>query len=254
MDSTDYSMEVFYKILDFLVLDVEKISVNNIIPIWEKKKRNNKISAKPIIVNGNKIIISPAGLSSLEKEWTDGIMNFILPYDIGLQNTLSTIQKWKKYYENKIVKDLSSLFEDERYITYIDKELYKLDTLGHHPRDLGDYDLIVIDTIAKQIIISEVKYMRLSQTMKDVMGDQKEYFLSKKSKGYKFKRRVEYFENNLITICKNLNLSGNYTLKAYFVTNKIIKSNFNEFPFEVISYNEVIDILSDSSVQDYPEQ
>lgn len=251
VDSTDYSMEVFYKILDFLVLDVEKISVNNIIPIWEKKKRNNKISAKPIIVNGDKIIISPAGLSSLEKEWTDGIMNFILPYDIGLQNTLSTIQKWKKYYENKIVKDLSSLFKDERYITYIDKELYKLDTRGHHPRDLGDYDLIVIDTKAKQIIISEVKYMRLSQTMKDVMGDQKEYFLSKKSKGYKFKRRVEYFENYLTTICKNLNLNGSYTLKAYFVTNKIIKSNFNELPFEVISFNEVKDILSNSSVQDY---
>lgn len=133
----------------------------------------------------------------------------------------------------------------------IDKELYKLDTLGHYPRDLGDYDLIVIDTKAKQIIIFEVKYMRLSQTMKDVMGDQKEYFLYKKSKGYKFKRRVEYFENYLTTICKNLNLNSSYTLKAYFVTNKIIKSNFNEFPFEVISYNEVKDILSDSSVQDY---
>ena len=208
VDNTDYSIEVFYKILDFLVLDSEKISFNNIIPIWEKKKRNYKISAKPIIVDGEKIIFSAAGLSSLEKEWTDGIMNFILPYDIGLQNTLVTIKKWKKYYENKIVKDLASLFGNKRYITYIDKELYKLDTRGHHPRDLGDYDLIVIDTKTKQILISEIKFMRLSQTMKDVMGDQKEYFLSKKSKGYRFKRRVEYFENNLTTICENLNLSG----------------------------------------------
>ncbi len=189
VDNTDYSIEVFYKILDFLVLDSEKISFNNIIPIWEKKKRNYKISAKPIIVDGEKIIFSAAGLSSLEKEWTDGIMNFILPYDIGLQNTLVTIKKWKKYYENKIVKDLASLFGNKRYITYIDKELYKLDTRGHHPRDLGDYDLIVIDTKTKQILISEIKFMRLSQTMKDVMGDQKEYFLSKKSKGYRFKRR-----------------------------------------------------------------
>ena len=90
VDNTDYSIEVFYKILDFLVLDSEKISFNNIIPIWEKKKRNYKISAKPIIVDGEKIIFSAAGLSSLEKEWTDGIMNFILPYDIGLQNTLVT--------------------------------------------------------------------------------------------------------------------------------------------------------------------
>lgn len=251
VNNLDYSIEEFYKILNFLVLDIEKISTNNIIPIWEKKKRNNKISAKPIIIDGDKIVFSPAELSILEKEWTDGIMNFILPYDIGLQRTLNIIQKWKKYYENKIVKDLSFLFEDERYITYIDKELYKLDTKGNHPRDLGDYDLIVIDTKAKQILIIEIKYMRLSQTMKDVMGDQKEYFLSKKSKGNKFKRRVEYFQSKLDIICENVGLKGYYTLKAYFVTNKIIKSNFNEFPFEILSFNEFEDKINNVNIKNH---
>lgn len=248
VENTNYPIEVFYKILDFFVLNIEKISVNSIIPIWEKKKRNNKISAKPIIVDGEKIIFSAVGLHFLEKEWTYGIMNFILPYDVGLQNTLNTVQKWKKYYEDKIVKDLSSLFEGKRYTTYIDKELYKLDAQGNHPRDLGDYDLIVIDKKSKKIIISEIKYMRLSQTMKDVMGDQKEYFLSKKSKGHKFKRRVEYFKNNLDKICENMNLSGNYTLKGYFISNKIIKSNFNTFPFKILSFNEFKELIDEDNL------
>ena len=71
------------------------------------------------------------------------------------------------------------------------------------------------------------------------MGDQEEYFSGKKAKGLKFKRRVEYFEANLDKICQNLGLEENYSLKSYFLTNKIIRSNFVEFPFDIISYNEL---------------
>ena len=237
-DNSNYSIEIFYSILQFLTLEKDKVAPYGEIPIWEKKKRVNKFSAKPIVVSYENIIFSPIILDRLEKDWVEGIMNFILPYDIGMQNTLKVINNWKKFYEQQIVQDLKNLFKDERYITYIDKELYKLDTKGKHPRDLGDYDLIVIDNSLKEITLFEVKYMRLSQTMKDSMGDQNEYFLGKKAKGLKYKRRVEYFKENLETICQNIGLKGEYTLKSYFLTNKIIKSNFVEFPFDVISFNE----------------
>ncbi|AVM71711.1 hypothetical protein CO204_06455 [Streptococcus mutans] len=238
-ENSDYSIEIFYGILKFLVIEKKKITTNGVIPIWEKKKRDNKFSAKPIIVNHNSIIFSPIILDRLEKDWTEGMMNFILPYDIGMQNTLNTINSWKKFYEQQIVQNLKDLFKDNRYVTYIDQELYKLDTKGNHPRDLGDYDLIVMDNKLKEILLFEVKYMRLSQTMKDSMGDQKEYFCGEKAKGLKFKRRVEYFEENLDVICQNIGLKEKYALKSYFLTNKIIKSNFVEFPFEIISFNEL---------------
>ena len=172
-------------------------------------------------------------------------MNFILPYDIGMQNTLNTINSWKKFYEQQIVQNLNGLFKDNRYVTHIDQELYKLDIKGNHPRNLGDYDLIVIDNKLKEILLFEVKYMRLSQTMKDSMGDQKEYFFGGKSKGLKFKRRVEYFEENLDVICRNIGLEERYSLKSYFITNKLIKSNFVEFPFEIISFNEFKSLNND---------
>lgn len=240
-DNSDYSIENFYGILKFLAIDKERISANGVIPIWEKKKRDNKFSAKPIVVSYENIIFSPVILDRLEKDWTDGILNFILPYDIGMQNTLNVINNWKKFYEKQIVQNLRELFEGGRYVTYVEQELYKLDTKGNHPRDLGDYDLIVIDNKLKEVSLFEVKYMRLSQTMKDSMGDQKDYFFGKKAKGLKFKRRVEYFEKNLDVICNNINLDGKYTLKSYFLTNKIIKSSFVEFPFEIISFNEFKD-------------
>ena len=118
-----------------------------------EKKRDNKFSAKPIIVNHNSIIFSPIILDRLAKDWTEGMMNFILPYDIGMQNTLNTINSWKKFYEQQIVQNLKGLFKDNRYVTHIDQELYKLDIKGNHPRNLGDYDLIVIDNKLKRNII-----------------------------------------------------------------------------------------------------
>ena len=237
-EHSEYHTEIFYSILKFIVIDDQKITIEGVIPIWEKKKRVNKFLAKPIIVTKNRIIFSPIILDRLQKEWIEGIINFTLPYNTGMQNTINTINNWKKFYEQQIVKDIKDLFKDSRYTVYVDQELYKFDTKGNHPRDLGDYDLIIIDNYKKEIWLLEVKYMRLSQTMKDIMGDQKEYFLGKKAKGIKFKRRVEYFEENLDIICRNIGLEKTYSLKSYFVTNKLVKSNFVEYPFEIISFNE----------------
>ncbi|HFI0782042.1 TPA: hypothetical protein ACGO1J_002129 [Streptococcus suis] len=238
-DNSGYSIEIFYCILKFLVLDKNKVTYNGVIPIWEKKKRDNKVSSKPVIVSQDNIVFSPILFDRLKKDWVEGFMNFILPYDIGMQNTLNIINHWKKVYEQQIVREVRNLFKTNRYRTYIDQELYKLDVKGKHPRDLGDYDLIVIDTQLREILLFEVKYMRLSQTMKDSMGDQKEYFSGKKAKALKYKRRIEYFGKNLDKICQNLGLEGKFTMKSYFLTNKIIRSNFANFPFDIVSYNEL---------------
>lgn len=233
----NYSLENFYAILYFITLDINLINPKNVIPIWEKKKRDNKLQAKPIAVFNNDLIFSPVTLYTLKNDWFQGFMNFILPFNIGMKETTKKINEWKKHYENSIVYELGNLFDESRYVKYIDKELYKLDFKGNHPKDLGDYDLIVVDKLNLVITIFEVKFMRLSQTMKDVMGDQNEYFNGSKAKAIKFQRRVEYFENNIARICDNIGLVGKYSLKAYFLTNKNITSNFVEYPFEIISFN-----------------
>lgn len=236
---TDLPIEEFFKVLTFITINVDQISDSSgVIPIWEKKKRKNKLSAQPVLLIENKLVFSPISLYELKKSWYQGMMNFILPYNVGLEKTIGVIDRWKEYYEHKIVTDLASLFEEAIYDVYPDKELYKLDPKGNHPHDLGDYDLIVINKEKKEILLFEVKYMRLSQTMKDSLGDQGEYFLKRKAKAKKFMRRVDYFQEHIEQIMNNLGFEEDFVIKKYFLSNKNIRSFFKEYPFEVIGFNE----------------
>ncbi|EAD7633107.1 hypothetical protein AB290_15345 [Listeria monocytogenes] len=236
---TKLPIEEFFKVLTFITINVDQISDNNgVIPVWEKKKRKNKLSAQPVLLIENNLIFSPISLYELKKSWFQGMMSFILPYNVGLEETTKAIDKWKKYYEHKIVMDLASLFEEAIYEVYSDKELYKLDPKGNHPHDLGDYDLIVINKEKKEILLFEVKYMRLSQTMKDLLGDQGTYFLNRKAKAKKFVRRVDYFQEHVNQIMNNLGFEGNFVVKKYFLSNKNIRSFFKKYPFTVIGFKE----------------
>ncbi|MGB3161503.1 MAG: hypothetical protein WBA84_09675 [Carnobacterium sp.] len=236
---TELPIEEFFKVLAFITINVNLISDSSgVIPVWEKKKRKNKLSAQPVLLVNNNLIFSPISLYELKKSWLQGTMSFILPYNIDLEKTTKAVDKWKNHYEHKIVMDLASLFEESIYDVYPDKELYKLDPKGKHPRDLGDYDLIVINKEKKEIILFEVKYMRLSQTMKDFLGDQGKYFLNKKAKAKKYVRRVNYFEEQVNQITSNLGFEDSFVVKKFFLSNKNIRSFFKEYPFEVIGFNE----------------
>ncbi len=236
---TELPIEEFFKVLTFITINVDQISDSSgVIPVWEKKKRKNKLSAQPVLLIENNLIFSPISLYELKKSWFQGMMSFILPYNVGLEKTTKAIDEWKEYYEDKIVMDLASLFEEAIYDVYPDKELYKLDPKGNHPRDLGDYDLIVINKEKKEILLFEVKYMRLSQTMKDSLGDQGKYFLNRKAKAKKFVRRVNYFQEHVNQIMSNLGFEENFVVKKYFLSNKNIRSFFKEYPFEVIGFKE----------------
>lgn len=236
---TELPIEEFFKVLAFITINVNQISDSSgAIPVWEKKKRKNKLSAQPVLLIDNNLIFSPISLYELKKSWFQGMMSFILPYNIGLEKTTKAVDKWKEHYEHKIVMDLAALFEEPIYDVYPDKELYKLDPKGNHPHDLGDYDLIVINKEKKEILLFEVKYMRLSQTMKDSLGDQGKYFLNKKAKAKKFVRRVHYFQEHVNQIMNNLGFEEDFVVKKYFLSNKNIRSFFKEYPFEVIGFNE----------------
>lgn len=233
-------VDKFIKALEFITIETDSIhDKSGAIPVWEKKKRIHKISAQPILLISNELIYSPAAVYSLKSQWTDGIMNFTLPYNSGLDNTLKVLDEWKTFYEKKIVDDLFKLFSSPRYLAYKDQELYKLDKKGNHPRDLGDYDLIVIDLEEKVVQLFEVKYMRMSFTIKDsIGGDQETYFTGRKAKALQFVKRTEYFEDNFKTILQNLGHEYEFTIEKYFITNKNIRSLFRDYPFQIMSFNE----------------
>ncbi|WP_367294380.1 hypothetical protein [Latilactobacillus sakei] len=246
--NTEYTAEEFYKILQFVTLDVDNITDSSgFIPTWEKKKRSNKFSICPILVESSKMIYSPAAIYQNYQEWFSGVFNLTLPYQIGMNNTKQVLERWKKEYEKKIVKSISELFSNAKYKTYTNKEIYKLDKKVKHPRDLGDYDVIAIDTEKNVVWIVEVKYLRLNQTAAENVNEQSEYFLSKKSKGNKFLKRVEYFEQNLDNIMHDIGYKGYFELKSNFVANKIVRSQFKDYPFRIMGFNEFKSIVENET-------
>src|SRR5699024_10331915 len=51
INETKLPIEEFYKVLSFIIIEIEKIpDDNDVIPVWEKKKRKNKFSTQPILV------------------------------------------------------------------------------------------------------------------------------------------------------------------------------------------------------------
>ena len=229
----------FYQVVQLLYLDPTSLSNRSgFIPTWEKKRRSNKYVAKPFLFFNKQILYTPANLYNVHFEWTSGVFNFTLPYQAEMGQSKKVIGKWKKEYENVIVTKVESLFETERFKTYINEQLYKLDKKGNHPRNLGDYDVVAIDAAKHEVWIVEVKYLRLDQTASENINSQSEYFIDEKSKGEKFLRRVNYFGDHLDSIMHNLGISGHFVLKSYFVSNKVVRSQFKEFPFQIMGFNE----------------
>lgn len=241
-----FDIEIFYQALKFLSISIPDLANDSgLIPIWEKKKRQNKITAQPIWITGKKMVYSPVMLNETINEWTNGLASFSLPYQVGMARSTELLNNWKKQYERKIVIDLAGLFDKRRYDVEYNEQIYKYDKDGNYSRNLGDYDLIVVDKYSHIVLLIEVKYMRLNQTVKESVSDQREYFVGKKSKATKFLRRIQYFEKYLDDIMKHKGYHGKYKIQSYFIANKITRSFYLDFPFHVLGFNEFKQKLKD---------
>lgn len=50
-------------------------------------------------------------MDRLKKDWLNGIMDFILPYEVRMNKTKQLIVEWKKSYEKQIVYDIANSFK-----------------------------------------------------------------------------------------------------------------------------------------------
>ncbi|WP_033542901.1 hypothetical protein [Planococcus sp. CAU13] len=217
-----------------------------VIPIWERKKRNNRFDVKPLITFDRKeYIFSPASMHFLRQNWIFGIFDFYLPYEYELNKSMKIITMWKKRYEKEIVIEVENSFKEVGYKeVYSEIEIYKFDTKGDHNKNLGDYDLIVVDEKNAIVWLIECKFIRKSGSIFEFYTQQQEYFLKNKNKADKFEKRVSYFNENIQDIMKNKNYKDQvYQVRPCLVTNKNFDSYLRDVTFEVISTNELKSIL-----------
>ena len=212
--------DVVKNILDFLTLkdDLIMTTIDNddntrithdIIPIWEHYKRDYRYALKPILKIQDKMIWGRMSAFKTSNVWNMNLQSFTLPFDLNIERIKQFQSSYQKKIEDYIVDYTENIIKKKYQITFKEKEIYKLDKKGNHPRDLGDYDVIGINFENNKIVYIECKYISPSYCMKDAKRDMEKIFFGKERKGKEYLKKAEnryiYLSDNLNTIIENLN-------------------------------------------------
>lgn len=241
--------------IDFITLDTSLLKTygnNNqadILPIWERKKRNNRFEVKPIIERDGKCIFSPVAIYQLLDIWKNGTCNWILPYEIGMSHMKDLLSTWKKRYEDLIVHDIKLLFEKANFTKSIpNMELCSRFPKEDFPPELGDYDIFAVNEQKAEIWLIESKVLHKVASIHDDLMLQRDFFFDHKY-DEKFQRRIDYITNHLEKIRQVFKLQHNsYAIIPYMVTNKLFYSRYKQLSFEILTYSELESILNNNNI------
>lgn len=236
------------KIIDYLTLNLEKLKTvcdkeDFYLPIGKRRTRDNRFEIRPIIKYGEGFIFSPIVMENLKKDWLNGIMDFILPYEIGMNQTKQMIKEWKKYYEKNIVFDLEKEFKSNGFnIVKVNFELHNLNKI--HPKQLGDYDVFAVDNQNKTIVIVECKVIEKVATYYDMFRQQNRFFNEDKE-DEKFQRRIDYLKENISQVLTDIGCPSNdrYKIFPFMCMSKVLKSRYKEIKFPIVAYSELVGII-----------
>lgn len=217
------------------------------LPIGKRRTRNVRFELMPLVSIGGDIIFSPITMEHLKNDWLNGIMDFVLPHEVGMNRTKQLIVEWKNFYEKQIVYDIAKAFEENRFdIVKMNFELRKLDK--SHPQWLGDYDVFAVDKKYKSIWIVECKVIEKVATFYDMYRQQNRFFNEHKE-DEKFQRRIDYLQENADQVIQQLGFTEcmGYKVIPYMCMNKVLVSRYKEIAFPIVSYSELIEIISSVS-------
>lgn len=247
---TPCEVEHVEKVLDFITIDKRKLKLLNgvetpILPFWEREKRDNRFDIKPILSLGDKIIVSTVLVKQLEMFWKNGIMDWYLPYEIGLDRLKGEVKRWKKRYEDEMVHDIAGILNNAEFdYVFTDFELYKRYPKSDYPQELGDYDVFAINSVKKEIWLIESKVLQKVGSIYEDQMQQKSFFFQHKD-DEKFQRRIDYLMSNYAKVLGDLDLViEEYKIVPYMVTNKLFTSRYKEVEYQIISYYEFSRIVN----------
>jgi hypothetical protein len=251
IESKEIDLEKAEKALSFITLDCDKLkllngTIHDILPVWDREKRDNRFDVKPIIIEEDKCIFSPIVMKQLATLWRSGFLEWYLPFEIGLENVKIELTKWKKRYEDEMVQDIATVFMAKGFYPVLPEfELASRYPQSDFPDELGDYDVIAVNQSKKEIWLIESKVLQKVGSIYEYQMQQKSFFYQHKD-DEKFQRRIDYIKNNLSKVISVLGLENkDYTVISYMVTNKLFDSWYKKLDFSIISYHELMQKLED---------
>lgn len=236
--------------IEFITLDETQLKrikndTHEILPIWEREKRDNRFDVKPIICREDICLFSPVTMNALLKSWKNGILEWFIPYEIGLPALKKVLTLWKKRYEDAMVQDINLLFKMAGFeISIPEVDLSKRFPNDNYPPELGDYDVIAINRSRKEIWIIESKVLQKVGSIFEDQMQQKSFF-SQHRFDEKFQRRIDFMKENSERVLHSFSYEDatGYSVVPYMVTNKLFLSRYKKLQFPIITYSELEDIL-----------
>lgn len=239
--------------INYLSIDTGKLKelkgqTYPILPIWERENRDNRFDVKPLFRIGNDIVFSPIVLHFLKERWISGMMQFIIPYEIGLKNTVKILEEWKQHYENKFSADIDQYFAEKKFEYHKhDIDIRREDRLGNHPNinELGDYDVIGLSTKLKKIFLLECKVLHPIGSVFEHSNKQRRFFFEGKY-DEKFQKRIDYFRTiypSFFTNCGiDIDVKG-FEVCPLLVVNKVFDSYYKDVSFPIVTFEELKNII-----------
>lgn len=214
--------------------------------LFDYANSQNRLELKPLTKYKQTYYFSPTICFNLLETWGNSIGNFILPYADGLPTLKNIIDAWKREYEKIIVDDVIDLFEQKKGLTlninlWKDMEFYKLDRKDKSiPRNLGDYDVVAVDTENRTIWNIECKFIKIVRSVKEYSNQQDGFFHQNKY-DEKFQRRIDFLNINYTKLLKSKNIRHNsdFEIKSLMVVNKIFASVDKKIAFDIITIKEL---------------
>lgn len=236
-------------VYNFITIDPSKLKTldgqtHPYLPIWDREKRDNTFFVKPLLRDNDYYIFSPIMIDELRNRWFHGLLQFYLPYEIGLSNVKESLVDWKKVYEELFSSDVASLFKELGFEYYKhDVDIRRDDRKGNHPTidEIGDYDVIGLCKSLKTIFVIECKVLQPIGSVFEHSNEQKRFFTEEKF-DEKFQKRIDHLSATYIDFFKNNGyeyVDEEYTIKPFMVVNKVFDSFYKPISFPIVTYDEL---------------
>lgn len=245
---------IINSLLNFLTINVSHImdfrgKQSDLLPIWDRENRPDRIEVAPLYLSGDQYIYSPITIYELKNRWWHGIYQFFLPYEKGLNQSISILTDWKSQYEHLFSRKIAELFKSHgfEYAEY-DVDIRKRDRKGTHPpiTELGDYDVIGLDKRSRRVFIIECKFLQKISTVFEHSKEQHRFFFKEKF-DEKFQKRIDYFSKVYRSYFENQGIciaNDEYEITPYMVVNKVFVSYYKQVNFPIITYDEIKSIIN----------
>ena len=169
------------------------------------------------------------------------MQQFFPPCEKDLKK-IKILWDWKEYYEKRYANDIADIFKKDGSDYFkADVDIRKEDREGKHPliNELGDYDVIGLDTSKEKNYLIECKVLQPIDTVYEHIHQQKRFFLEKKY-DEKFQNRIDYFRgiSKEFFMRKGFDVHK-YAILSYMVVYKPFESYYKDVSFDLVTVDEL---------------